>query len=135
MPERGKNRQMGMCMMTYYKTRNTPKVVRDSKYCTGLLLNTSHSTTCCLSGLSCCSGFGQISRWQNVFAAQIKQTWSKLQLFPIISRFIEGNVSKAPLDRNEGQIRAVPHLTDLIWLSIDSDLLLWPEIKVSTVFI
>ncbi len=105
-----------------------------SSYCTVLLLNTPYSNTFCLLSLSYCCGFGQISRRQNAFAAQIKQTWSRPQSFPIISRFIEGNISRAPSDMNEGQIGAFPHLNDLIWLSIDSDLLLWPAIKETAVF-
>ncbi len=105
-----------------------------SSYCTVLLLNTPYSNTFCLLSLSYCCGFGQISRRQNAFAAQIKQTWSRPQSFPIISRFIEGNISSAPSDMNEGQIWAFPHLNDLIWLSIDSDLLLWPAIKKTAVF-
>lgn len=139
MPEREKIRHIGICMMAYYKTREicpkwsgTPSTAQDLSW-------THHTELQYMLSLGLlllyCSGFGQISRRQSAFAAQIKQTWSSLQSFPIISGFIEGNVSRALLDRNEGQIEAVPHLTDLIWLSIDSDLLLWPEIKMTAVFV
>ncbi len=109
-------------------------MVSNSNHCTVLLLNTPHSNTFCLLSLSYCCGFGQISRRQKAFAAQIKQTWSRLQSFPIISDLLKGTFPGAPLDRNEGQIRAFLHLNDLIWLSIDSDLLLWPAIKKTAVF-